>query len=123
MGISPAVVSLVIRGYWLLNSYANGETSEQRNREHAELNSMLLMGHAIATSGTLLKTRVIYGMNPLALNYSQILTMTPATISWFKEAPARDHRISQALDEEWQVLSESERVAHALRVEAVISHR
>jgi hypothetical protein len=61
-------------------------------------------------SGTLLKTGLLFGMNPAALNYSQILAMAPATIAWFKEAIARDHRINQALEKEWELLLiESER--------------
>lgn len=104
MGLSPAIVSIVIRGYWHLGNYASGRTSEQRRREHAKLTSMLLMGHAIATSGTLLKTGVLYRLNPLALNYDQFLAMVPATAGWLKDAIERDHRISQALDREWQTL-------------------
>jgi hypothetical protein len=104
MGITPAIVSVVIRGYWLLKSYANGGTKEQRQKEHAKLTSMLLLGHSIATSGTLVKTGLIYGMNPLALNYAQILAMGPVTVAWFKAAVERDHRISQALEREWQAL-------------------
>lgn len=104
MGITPAVVSVVISGYWILDGYANGTTPEQLMRERAKLSSMLLLGHAIATSGTLLKTGAFYGMNPMALNYAQILAMAPATVAWLKEAVARDQRISQALDGEWQAL-------------------
>lgn len=104
MGITPAIVSGVIRGYWLLRSYAAGGTKEQRQKEHAKLTSMLLLGHSIATSGTLLKTGLIYGMNPLALNYNQILAMGPVTVAWFKAAVERDDRISQALEREWQAL-------------------
>jgi len=103
-GITPAIVSIVIRGYWLLKSYAAGGSKEQRQKEHAKLTSMLLLGHGIATSGTLLKTGLIYGMNPLALNYNQILAMGPVTIAWFKAAVERDNRISQALEQEWQAL-------------------
>lgn len=80
------------------------EAKEQREKEQAKLTSMLLLGHAIATSGTLVKTGVIYGMNPLALNYNQLLAMAPATLAWFKEAAARDHRIGRALDREWGAL-------------------
>ncbi|MFC0864982.1 hypothetical protein ACFHYQ_22055 [Sphaerimonospora cavernae] len=110
MGITPGVVSAIIRGYWLLKSYATGGTTAQRKLEHAKLTSMLLLGHAIATSGTLLKTGLLFGMNPAALNYNQILAMAPATIAWFKEAIARDHRINQALEKEWELLlTESER--------------
>ncbi|WP_062346422.1 hypothetical protein [Herbidospora yilanensis] len=104
MGITPGVVSAIIRGYWLLKSYATGGTAAQRKLEHAKLTSMLLLGHTIATSGTLLKTGLLFGMNPAALNYNQILAMAPATIAWFKEAIARDHRINQALDTEWESL-------------------
>lgn len=109
MGITPGVVSAIIRGYWLLKSYANGGGAEQRKLEHAKLTSMLLLGHTIATSGTLFKTGLLFGMNPAALNYNQILAMAPATIAWFKEAIARDHRINQALEKEWELLlAESE---------------
>ena len=104
MGITPGVVSAVIRGYWLLKSYATGGTVAQRKLEHAKLTSMLLLGHTIATSGTLLKTGLLFGMNPAALNYNQILAMVPATIAWFKEAIARDHRINRALEREWELL-------------------
>jgi len=104
MGITPGVVSTIIRGYWLLNSIATGGTAAQRKLEHAKLTSMLLLGHTIATSGTLLKTGLLFGMNPAALNYNQILAMAPATIAWFKEAIARDHRINQALEKEWELL-------------------
>jgi hypothetical protein len=104
MGITPGVVSAIIRGYWLLNSYATGGTAAQRKLEHAKLTSMLLLGHTIATSGTLLKTGLLFGMNPAALNYNQILAMAPATIAWFREAIARDHRINQALETEWRSL-------------------
>lgn len=107
MGITPGVVSAVIRGYWLLNSYATGGTKAQRKLEHAKLTSMLLLGHTIATSGTLLKTGLLFGMNPAALNYNQILAMAPATIAWLKESIARDHRINQALENEWEFLLHS----------------
>jgi hypothetical protein len=104
MGITPGVVSAIIRGYWLLKSYATGGTTAQRKLEHAKLTSMLLLGHTIATSGTLLKTGLLFGMNPAALNYNQILAMAPATTAWLKEAIARDHRINQALEKEWELL-------------------
>ena len=97
-------------GYWLLKSYATGDTAAQRKLEHAKLTSMLLLGHTIATSGTLLKTGLVFGMNPAALNYSQIFAMAPATIAWFKEAIARDRRIDRALAKEWEsLLTASER--------------
>lgn len=104
MGITPGAVELIIRGYWYLNSYATGGTKEQRKKEHVKLTSMLLLGHTIATSGTLLKTGLAFGMNPAALNYAQLLAMVPVTIAWFTEAAAREPRINQALEKEWQTL-------------------
>jgi hypothetical protein len=77
MGITPGVVSAIIRGCWVLNRYATGGSTAQRKMEHAKLTSMLLLGHSVATSGTLLKTGLIYGMNPAALNYNPILAMAP----------------------------------------------
>jgi hypothetical protein len=104
MGITPGIVSAIIRGYWLLKSYATGGTTAQQKLEHAKLTSMLLLGHTIATSGTLLKTGLLFGMNPAALNYNQLLAMAPATTAWLKEAIARDRRINQALEKEWGLL-------------------
>lgn len=104
MGITPAIVTAVIFGYWLLETYAAGGTTEQLKKSYAKLTSMMLLGHAIATSGTLLKTGVLYNMNPLALNYHQILAMAPVTTAWFAEAVAREDRINQALEREWRAL-------------------
>lgn len=47
---------------------------------------MLLLTHKMATSGNLLKTAVIFGMNPLALNWAQMLALFPAAMAWAKES-------------------------------------
>lgn len=104
MGITPAIVNATIVGYSLLKSYATVGTKVDRKRERAKLTSMLLLGNTIATSGTLIKTGLIFGMNPAALNYTQILAMAPALTAWIKEATERDHRIRRALDAEWESL-------------------
>ena len=78
-------------------------------RDRAKLASMLLVGHAIATSGNLFKTGVLFGMNPMALNWAQLLAMAPVTVAWIAESAARDVRIRRGLDAEWQrLLVESE---------------
>ncbi len=41
-------------------------------------------------------------MNPLALNWAQMLRLFPVTIAWVKESLKRDRAITGALDEEWQ---------------------
>jgi len=62
---------------------------------------MLLLGHAIATSGNLLKTGVIYGMNPLALNWAEMLVLFPVTMSWLRESLKRNRTNRDKLDAEW----------------------
>ncbi|MGC7546903.1 hypothetical protein, partial [Pandoraea pneumonica] len=59
---------------------------------------MLLLGQAVSTSGTLVKTGLVFGMNPAALNYPELLAMVPATIAWLKESIAREQRIGSALE-------------------------
>ncbi|UEJ81826.1 hypothetical protein Bra3105_13360 [Brachybacterium halotolerans subsp. kimchii] len=105
MGVVPGTVELIIHAYWLLDGFARGIDPAQRKRETLKLRSMLLMGHSLATSGTLLKTGVLFGMNPLALNYSQILAMGPTTLAWLRESSARDRRIARGLEETWAQLA------------------
>lgn len=105
MGIVPGTVEMIIRGHWLLDGYARGVDAAQRQRETLKLRSMLLVGHSLATSGTLLKTGALFAMNPLALNYSQILTMAPASLAWLRESTARDRRITRGLEETWEQLA------------------
>jgi len=62
---------------------------------------MLLLAHTIAASGNLLKTGAIFGMNPLALNWAQMLRLFPVTMAWVRESLKRDRAIRSALDEEW----------------------
>jgi hypothetical protein len=103
-GIVPATVTAIVSGYWLLDGLARRGLDADRTGDRAKLTSMLLLGHAIATSGTLLKTGLVFGMNPAALNWSQLLSMVPVTIAWIAESAARDTRIRRGLDDEWQRL-------------------
>ncbi len=98
MGIVPASVEMIIRGWWLLGSFAKKDDPEQ---VRAKLASMLLLGHAIATSGNLIKTGAIYGMNPLALNWAEALTLVPVIIAWINETSNRERDIRNRLDAEW----------------------
>ena len=73
------------------------------------------LGHTIATSGNLVKTGLLFGMNPLALNWAQLLAMAPVTVAWIAETSARDARIRRGLDKEWQrLLAESETLARPM---------
>ena len=101
MGIVPATVEMVIRGWRLCESYEKGEDPGLTKAKTA---SMLMMGHTMAASGNLIKTGAIYHMNPLALNWAQALWMFPVTISWIRESVKRDQRIRSKLDAEWEHL-------------------
>ena len=98
MGVVPASVEMIVRGWWLCRSYESGEEPESAK---AKLTSMLLLAHTIAASGNLLKTGAIFGMNPLALNWAQMLALFPATMAWVKESLKRDRTIRSSLDQEW----------------------
>lgn len=98
MGIVPASVEMVVRGWWLCKSFESGDRPELAK---AKLTSMLLVAHATAASGNLLKTGAIFGMNPLALNWTQMLALFPVTMAWVKESLKRDQAIRRSLDAEW----------------------
>ena len=98
MGIVPASVEMIVRGWWLCRSFeSDGEIAPTK----AKLTSMLMLAHLIATSGNLLKTGVIFGMNPLALNWAQMLALPPVTLAWISETLKRNRSIRDRLDEEW----------------------
>jgi len=98
MGVVPASVEMVVRGWWLCRSFESG--AEPRLAQ-AKLTSMLLLAHTVAASGNLLKTGVVFGMNPLALNWAQMLALTPVTLAWVKESLKRDRTIRSSLNAEW----------------------
>ena len=98
MGIVPASVEMIVRGWWLCRSFESGGKVAPTK---AKLTSMLMVTHLIATSGNLLKSGVIFGMNPLALNWAQLLTLPPVTLAWMCETLKRNRSIRDKLDEEW----------------------
>ncbi len=98
MGLVPASVEMIIRGWWLCRSFEGGGNPEPAR---AKLASMLVLGHAMAASGNLLKTGVVFGMNPLALNWAEMLALFPATVAWMRESVRRDRAIREKLDAEW----------------------
>jgi hypothetical protein len=98
MGVVPASVEMVVRGWWLCKGFESGDDAQLTK---AKLTSMLLLAHAMAASGNLLKTGVIFGMNPLALNWAQMLALFPVAIAWVRESLKRDRAIRAVLDEEW----------------------
>jgi hypothetical protein len=98
MGIVPASIEMIVRGWWLCRSFESGGKVAPTK---AKLTSMLMVTHLIATSGNLLKSGVIFGMNPLALNWAQLLALPPVTLAWIIETLKRNRSIRHKLDEEW----------------------
>jgi hypothetical protein len=98
MGIVPASIEMIVRGWWLCKTF---ESNGEKAPTNAKLTSMLMLAHLTATSGTLLKTGVIFGMNPLALNWAQLLALPPVTLAWITETLKRNRSIRNKLDEEW----------------------
>ncbi|GAB4413214.1 MAG: hypothetical protein Fur0044_07560 [Anaerolineae bacterium] len=98
MGMVPAAIEVIIRGYWLLQGF---EKQADLKQEKVKIASMLLLGHTIALSGNLVKTGLIYQMNPLALNWAEILRFIPVLISWIKADAGRNNLIRSELDAEW----------------------
>jgi hypothetical protein len=94
----PASVEMIVRGWWLCRSF---ESNDEIAPKKAKLTSMLMLAHLIATSGNLLKTGVIFGMNPLALNWAQLLALPPVTLAWISVTLKRNRLIRDKLDEEW----------------------
>ncbi len=98
MGVVPASVEIIIRGYWLFRNFDNQNSV---NIPKVKMTSMLMLGHTIALSGNLIKTGLIYQMNPLALNWAQILRWIPLCIFWIKESIERENFLREHLDNEW----------------------
>jgi hypothetical protein len=98
MGIVPASIEMIVRAWWLCKSFESGAKVAPTK---AKLTSMLMLSHLIATSGNLLKMGVIFGMNPLALNWAQLLALPPVTLAWISETLKRNRSIRDKLDEEW----------------------
>ena len=85
MGITPAVIEIVLRTYIMLKHYnAKGEVN-LKLASNPKYRSMLLWSHAIATAGNAGKIIFQQG-NPLAINYNEWLAffryLTPSIKYW-----------------------------------------
>jgi hypothetical protein len=98
MGLVPATVEIIIRAYWLFTTFDQGVDPEKIK---VKLSSMLLLGHTMALSGNLVKTGLMYSVNPLALNWATLQRTTIVAISTFRESIKRDKILRDKLDQEW----------------------
>lgn len=99
-GLTPGAVMAII----LTAAVAEAQI-QQRPLSMEKVASMLVVGNAIALSGSLLKTTVLFGMNPLAFNWAQLLAMGPVTLAWLAISASRERRIRADLDKEWATLA------------------
>jgi hypothetical protein len=100
-GVIPAAIDLLVQGYWLL---VHVNDQEQLTQSHLKLTSMLALSHTLAVSGHLLKSGLVFYINPLTVNWNQILRCVPLLLAWVNEGLEREKTIRKALDEEWQRL-------------------
>ncbi|GAK59544.1 hypothetical protein U27_06529 [Candidatus Vecturithrix granuli] len=98
MGIVPAAIESIVRGYWLLQSF---DAQEHLDRVKVKMTSMLLLSHAISLSGNVMKTGLLFQLNPLLLNWSHLLRFFPLMVCWIHEGIEREKCIRAKLDDEW----------------------
>ncbi len=102
MGIVPATVEIIIRGYWLLSNW--GEDKDILKLKAVKLSSMRLVSHSLVASGNLVKTGIIFQMNPLALNYTEIFFLVKSFIKWIYDSVQRNKKIEEILLKNWEEL-------------------
>ena len=71
MGISPAFIEIIVRGYFGLTLYH--QKTEKTQAHNLKLKTMLLAAHSIAAA--INSGKVIIMSNPLAINYTQWLAL------------------------------------------------
>ncbi len=104
LGVVPATVEMTIKGYWFFRLFDHPEDEEEM---HAKMTSMLMLGHTIALSGNLIKTGLLYHINPFALNWERMLSFFPVLFSWILESLQQEHLIRTKMDQEWVQLYET----------------
>lgn len=82
MGIVPATIELLVKGYWLLVHF---DDQAQLERTTVKLTSLLLFSHTVTASGHFLKTGLIFQLNPFLLNWDRLLRCSTLLISWINE--------------------------------------
>jgi hypothetical protein len=73
MGVVPAVIELIVRGYFLIKHFIINDDMEIKTL-YPKLRSMLLVSHTIASAGNAGKI-ALKGGNPLSFNYAEWLML------------------------------------------------
>jgi len=109
MGITPAVVEIVLRGYLMIRHYAESGDVPFLLAKNPKYRSMLLSAHAIACAGNAGKVALYQG-NPLAINYAEWLALirylVPSLKYWlFDRSRLQLERMTKITDEGWTELA------------------
>lgn len=92
MGITPATVEIVLRGYILIRNYFEKGEENLKLGNNAKYRSMLLSAHAIACAGNAGKIILMEG-NPLAFNYAEWIALVRYLLPSIKYWLVEKHRI------------------------------
>ncbi|MBH24220.1 MAG: hypothetical protein CMH57_07180, partial [Myxococcales bacterium] len=113
MSLVPALVELILRTYiWLTYRDALQDDSPQAHLGHeVKLASMRTMAHTLVMGGDLLKVH-LYGLNPAAFNWSQMLALAKAAVATIQATRARDAAIEEHLLNNWTQLLRHGRSPH-----------
>ena len=103
MGIVPCIVELSIRIYFDLSNFDVDLKNTEDSRYKLKKSNMLMLCHSITSAGNILKT-FLYGWNPLALNYSELLMLIKTTVVTIKANTEYSEWFNRELEKEWKAL-------------------
>ncbi len=105
MSIVPMIVELGVRIYYKIANFetAYGDDAQMIVKKDAKLASMLTLGHSLTMSGNILKTG-LFGWNPAALNWSELLMLFESFFALYSARRERDQAIDKYLSHNWEVL-------------------
>lgn len=100
MSIVPFIIEFIIRNYYNLNNFQSLYVKEKDVFHEYKLNGMLALAHTMAASTNFIKFW-LYGMNPLALNYSEFLMVIKSFISMYKSRDKKYDYIDNEILKNW----------------------
>ncbi len=109
MGITPAVIEIILRGYLMIRHYAENGEVPFLLAKNPKYRSMLLSAHAVACAGNAGKVALYQG-NPLAINYPEWLALVryllPSLKYWlFDRSQLQLEHMGRIADEGWAELA------------------
>ena len=103
MSIVPFVIEFIIRNYYNLNNFQSLYVKEKDVFHKYKLNSMITLAHTMSASTNFIKFW-LQGINPLALNYSEFLTVIKSFICMYKSRDKKYDYIDAEILKNWENL-------------------